>query len=186
MITYNGKDYARVSEVISKFSNFAGIPKEVLERKAGIGTLAHEAINDTIKGDLPLLDQNTTGYFESFTEWVKIARPTWLESEVRYYHDELMITGCIDALAAFELKGEAVLIDFKTSVQESPTWVLQAHLYHLLLESANKSVAPYFLFIKLDKMGLQPRVYKYKFDLMIRQKCVRAVKDFWKDKACLN
>ena len=179
---HNGKEYARVSEIISQFADFSGIPKNVLERKAGIGTKVHEAINDIIKGDLPIVNKETSLYVESFNEWVSIAHPNWLEGEVRYYNDELMITGCIDALATFQAKGETFLIDFKTSVQESPTWVLQAHLYHLLLESANKSIAPSFLFIKLDKHGLQPRVYKYSFNVMTRQKCVQAVKKFWKDK----
>lgn len=180
MIEYNGKNYARVSEILEPFSNFSSISQEVLSNKQIIGSKIHDAIHDDIQGDFPIVPANGVGYFQSYEKWRTRLAPIFLESEVRYYDDDRMITGCIDALIKLEGKEEAILIDFKTSAQESPiTWPMQAHLYHYLLGGASKVIAPRFLFVKLDKLGALPRVFEYKFDRNILSKCMTAIDTFW-------
>ncbi len=181
MLIHNGKTYARVSDIIKPFGNFSGIDENVLKRKAAIGTKVHDAIADDIKGDFPVTSPETIGYFESFEKWRTALAPVFVESEMRYYDDTKMLTGCIDCLVKLHGEKEAVLVDFKTSVQESPiTWPMQAHLYHHLLAGAGKPIAGRYLFIKLDKTGKLPTVFTYKFDLNTLRKCMQAIDDFWK------
>ncbi len=180
MLENNGKMYARVSDILSAFNDFSGIDPIVLKNKANLGTRVHECIKQIIDGDFPVVTPDILGYVQSFQEWVKLINLTFLESEMRYYDDTKMLTGCIDALIKLEGEEKAILIDFKTSAQESPvTWPMQAHLYQYLLSTANKIIAPRFLFIKLDKTGKLPKVFQYRFDLNILRKCLCEVDKFW-------
>jgi hypothetical protein len=180
MLSHNGKNYARVSEVISPFADFSGIDPEVLDRKARLGTQVHEIIKDDIDGKFPIVTPDSLGYFQSYEKWTENVRPVFLESETRYYDEAKMLTGCIDALVKLHGEEEAVLVDFKTSAQQSPiTWPMQAHLYQHLLKVNGKPTAPRFLFLKLDKTGALPQVFQYKFDPNILRKCYQAIEDFW-------
>ena len=182
MWEHNQKLYARVSDILKPFTDFGSIDPEVLKRKAALGTRVHEAIKQEIEGDLPVVGIHESGYFQSFELWRAAINPVFSESEKRYYCDAKMLTGCIDALIKIEGEKEAVLVDFKTSAQESPvTWPMQAHLYHYLLTESGKTVAPRFLFIKLDRFGGLPKVFQYKFDSNVRAKCLQAIDDFWKE-----
>lgn len=180
IIPYQGKDYARVSSVISPHCDFSGIPKEVFRNKTIIGTKIHDAIHDDIQGDFPVVPTNGIGYFKSYEKWRARLAPIFLESEVRYYDDTKLITGCVDAVVKFQGEKEAVLVDFKTSAQESPiTWPMQAHLYHYLITNSGKLISPRFLFVKLDKDGDLPRVFEYTFDRNTLAKCMKAIDEFW-------
>lgn len=176
----NGKQYARVSDILAAFVDFNAIPPDVLERKAALGTRIHDAINHEIQGDLVVVPVQEVGYFQSFERWRSALCPVFLETEKRMYCDQKMLTGCIDALVKFEGEKIAVLVDWKTSVSESPAWILQAHLYHYLLNVNDIQIAPRFLWVKLDKHGLLPRVYQYKFQPTVHEKCMQAIDAFWR------
>lgn len=180
-IIHEGKLYARVTSTLQSFTNFGGISKDVLEAKAALGTRVHECINELIEGKSPTALGNEIGYVKSFENWRAEINPTFLETETRYYCDKYRITGQIDALVKIEGKEEAVLVDFKTSVQESPiVWPMQGHLYHYLLAEANKVMAPFVLFIKLDRYGNKPKVFKYEVNTNQMEQCFKAVGTFWK------
>ena len=186
MLEFEGKIYARVSDIIRPFVNFGGIPEEVLNRKAALGTRVHEAIENEIKGDMPVVGLQEEGYFKSFDKWRAIVEPRFIETEKRYYCGEKMLSGCIDAIAKLEGEEKGVLIDFKTSAQESPvTWPMQAHLYKYLVNRAGIEVADRFLFLKLGKYGEMPTVYQYKFDNNLFNKCMQAIESYWESqKGC--
>ena len=180
MLEYNGKPYARVSEILSPFVNFQGIPPEVLERKAIIGTHVHKAIEQEIEGDFPTVFPHEVGYFQSFEKWRNVVSPNFVRNEMRCYCHEKMLTGCIDALVKLDGEKEAILVDWKTSAVESPiTWPLQGHMYTYLLQQNGFTVAPRFLFVKLDKSGNMPKVFEYKFNSNTLQRCFQAIDDFW-------
>jgi hypothetical protein len=179
MLEHEGKLYARVSDILKPFVNFAGISQEVLSKKASLGTLVHKLINEEIEGLLPVASGKELGYVQSFYQWRNAVNPVFIESEVRYYCDQKMITGCIDALIQLQPEEPAVLVDFKTSVQESPTWILQAHLYHYLLTTNGKNPAKRMLFLKLDKEGALPKVFEYKLDVNVLNRCMQAIQDYW-------
>lgn len=181
MLEHEGKQYARVSEVIAPFANFGNIDPKVLEKKAGIGTSVHEAIKDDIDGLFPVVCANGVGYFESYMKWRESLSPRIIQSETRYFCHKKMITGQIDCLIEIENSMQLpVLIDFKTSAQESKTtWQMQAHLYHYLLLENGVDICPRFIFIKLDKAGKLPTVFQYAYDKNIEKNCMAAVSAFW-------
>lgn len=180
MYQHEGKNYARVSDIIRPFVNFGEIPKEVLDRKAAIGTHIHDAIHEEIEGNFPVVAVNENGYMQSFYKWRAAIAPDFLESEVRYYCNHKMLTGCIDALIKLKSEEKAVLVDFKTSAQESPiAWPMQGHMYHYLATQAGKTLAPRMLFVKLDRYGQPPKVFQYRFDSNLMARCLQAIDLFW-------
>lgn len=184
MIEFNGKKYARVTEILSPYADFSHIKPEVLANKCRIGTEVHSCIEDDIKGDFPCPSPDCAGYFESFCKWRDHLKPEFIASEQRYFCDKRMITGQIDCLVKFE--GDKlnlpVLVDFKTSAQESKeTWPMQAHMYNYLLASNGIVVGPGYLFIKLDKNGAMPTVFRYMWNSNSHNKCMLAIDIFWQN-----
>ena len=179
MIEHNGKMYARVSEIIKPFVDFSHIDPEVLNRKAALGTRVHAAIHEEIEGGMPVLPRQEAGYFQSWIQWRDITCPYFEKSEVRIFNEEKRITGCVDALVGWDRSVTLTLCDWKTAVCESPTWVMQAHLYWFLLKGDKYPVHDRFVFLRLDKSGGLPKVHQYVLDLRILQKCMKAIDDFW-------
>lgn len=182
MLEYNGKKYARVSDVIRPFSNFGHIDRAVLENKARIGTEVHEAIASDISGEFPVVGKDGEGYFNSYLKWKETINPVFSKSEQRYFCDTLMITGQIDSLVFLPGEELPILLDFKTSANESPTtWPMQAHLYSYLLHVNEVPAALRFLFLKLDKYGNLPTAFSYHFDQKIHNKCMSSIESFWEN-----
>ena len=183
MLAHKGKLYARVSDILKPFVNFDGISQEVLQAKALVGTMVHDCIEKIVKGEpYPTIGvRKCDGYIESFKCWMRALNPTFLKSEERYYCDEMLITGQVDSIVKLEGEEKCLLVDFKTSVQESPTWIMQAHLYYYLISknSSNLDLSKRFLFLKLDRYGQLPIVFEYHFDDRMNQRCMQAVKDYW-------
>lgn len=179
MIFHNGKEYARVSDILKPFCNFDHIDPFVLQNKANIGTRVHEAIADDVVGDFPCPGIKGIGYFESYVKWKESVKPLFVLSEKRMFCDEKMITGQIDGL--IEVGSKVVLVDFKTSVKESKeTWPMQAHLYAHLLRANGFSFYPEYHFVKLNKLGLLPDIFEYKYCPIIHKKCMDSIDKFWK------
>lgn len=184
MLTHNGKEYVRVSEVIGKFKDWSNVPEDRKERKRRIGTEVHQAIEDEIKGDFPLLGEETQGYYGSYLKWKESLDVRFFSTEVRYFCDEKRLTGKIDALVyPFNefMIDLPILVDYKCTASEmKETWMMQAHLYAYLIATNGIVISPYYLFIKLDEAGGIPRVYRYEWDLNVHNKCMNAIEDFWK------
>lgn len=182
MIEHNGKKYARVSYILKAFSDFSHIDPGVLANKARIGTSVHQAIADDIAGRFPCADDDALGYYDSYEKWRNQVNPFFVESETRYFDDNKMITGQIDAIVNLSEGSQFLtLVDFKTSAQESKeTWLMQAHLYAYLLKKNDKPVHQRYLFVKLDKNGSLPQVCQYFYSSSIHLKCMKAIDDFWK------
>jgi len=180
MLEFNGKMYARVSEVLGQFLDFSAIPPEVLKSKAALGTRIHNAIQQDIQGDFPVVSLQEHGYFQSFERWRSALKPVFLITEKRMYCHQKMLTGCIDALIKLEGHDQHILVDWKTSVSESPTtWPMQAMLYWYLLEQTGIIVSQNALFVKLDRNGGFPKVYQYKLDSKFLKNCLQEVDAYW-------
>jgi len=182
MIEHNGKLYARVSDVLRTFSDFSHIDPNVLAAKTHLGVMVHDAIASEINEEFPILESTDQwNYFKSFLAWRERLKPQFSQSEKRYYCNDKLITGQIDALAFLGYRtGLPVLIDFKTSAQESKeVWPMQAHMYRYLLEKNGVEVHPSYLFVKLNKKGELPEVFQYAWDPNIHNKCMNAIDKFW-------
>jgi hypothetical protein len=183
MIEKDNRIYARVSEILDPLFEYRHIDPQILSRKAAIGSAVHEAIAYAIQDEFPILEGSTAGYFSSFVEWTKRLNPMFKASEQRYFCDKARLTGQIDALCMIPGSDLPVLVDFKTSAQESKkVWPLQAHLYDYLLERNGIKVARHFLFVRLHKEGKLPAVHNYAFSPTVRQYCLEAIDEFWKEK----
>lgn len=186
MYTHEGKQYARVTEILAELSDFSSIPTEVIQHKGLIGTWTHLAIDDEIHGRYPYipieLRREVEPYFYSFLRWRDRLNIKFIETSKRYYNDEIMVTGELDALIMYEGNELPTLIDYKTSASENPiSWPRQAHFYHYLIEAHGKKVRPAFCFIKLSKTGSLPKVIEYKYDEKIRKECLERAKRFWEN-----
>lgn len=154
--------YTRVSSILGQWDKFGHIDKDVLARKAAIGTRIHETIKDHIDGIFSPLDDNISGYLDSYLLWEKNVKPEIIQSEKRYYCDKMMITGQVDCIARLPGESLPILIDFKTSVQESPTiWPLQAGFYHHLSKVNGLELSDRVLFLRLSKKGELPVIHEY-------------------------
>lgn len=184
MIEYKGQIYARVSDILRPFNDFNHIDPDVLANKCQIGTSVHQAIADDIEGEFPCPLKDGIGYFESYESWKFQINPTFLKSEVRYFDENKMISGQIDALIDLPNKSMLpTLVDFKTSAQESrEVWPMQAHLYGYLLSQNGILVAPRYLFVRLNKYGDLPDVFEYSYSANTYTRCMNAIDDFWKKK----
>lgn len=183
MLEIDGKFYSRVSSILKPLCNFKGIPKHVLENKASIGTRVHEAIKQCVDGQAPvaLVEVADKGYFHSFEKWRDYFDPVFLESERRYCCDEKRFTGAIDAIVKLKGKEKAVLVDFKTSAQESPiVWPRQGHFYYYLASKTLKELDDRVLFIQLHKDGSMPTIFEYKIKEIIMKECLQRAEDHWK------
>jgi PD-(D/E)XK nuclease superfamily len=181
MIEHEGKKYARVSEILQSFNNFDQVDQEWLAYRASVGTQVHVAILNHLQDEFPVLNRDGMPYFTSFLEWQKTLSPQFIWMEKRFFNDDKMLTGCIDALVKMPGDKFPIIIDYKTGASESKTWVMQAHLYHFLASQENPRIGKRCLFLKLSTKGHLPIAIEYKIDKNITSKCMLAVENFWKN-----
>jgi len=174
--------YDRVSSVLWHFSGLHKIDPNVLALAANRGTCVHKLIDAYIGGfGLHTIDSLVGNYcedlfpsdgieeliekekdkvrlmFQSFEKWS--ANKQFIPKPDRFFCDKLMITGELDQIWKDE-HGRNVLIDFKTSYNESKTWMLQGSAYAHLAE-LNGHTIDFIEFVQLSKTGGNPRLYHY-------------------------
>ena len=117
-------DYIRVTDLLKPWQNFGSIDPEVLENKARIGTNVHEAIaNYSIGFPVAELDEREEQYFKCYQRWHDKEAPLYDYMEQRYYDDDLMVTGQVDAVVKLKDYEGLHIMDFKTSSLPSHnTW----------------------------------------------------------------
>jgi PD-(D/E)XK nuclease superfamily len=170
MTTFEG--YTRVTDVLEPFSGLQNVPAHILNKAAVRGTYVHDRIDAIVNGmgfRGPLAPE-WEGYVTSFLKWN--SDPTGFHKPLRFFCDELKITGECDAIY-----GESVLIDFKTSAQESKSWKLQTSAYAYLARKAGYAVNMTWV-IHLNKDGDLPNVYKYEEDFETFLACLKAYRYF--------
>jgi hypothetical protein len=181
--------YLRVSQVLSAFSGLDKIDPVVLKNAADRGSVVHAAIDSIIAhhGILDLEDQvREYTKCESLIEWHdKFVKELALVQNMiesfkiyakdkkffakvdRFYDDELMITGECDTF--YQVDKQIFLVDFKTPISESKTWMLQGSAYHYLAlrNRINFPDNGKIEFVKLCRKGNAPKSYFYepRFDL---------------------
>ena len=193
-------EHIRVSEILSQFRDYSKINPTVLAEKCEIGTETHDNIKRYNTGGFemfemfPLRDmhgeiktrsdgtqsweERGKPYFQSYREWDKKVSPKFSIMEERYYDDNLMITGQIDALMTTDTL--PVLVDFKCSANaDLEMWSMQGHYYKHLLEQNGILIADHFLFIKLLPNAKFPVVHEIKFDEKVHARCIYEAILYW-------
>ncbi len=168
--------YTRITKVLSPFTGYKSIPFHILEAKAAIGTKTHEVIKSYLKtGGVWDVDDDVRGYFDSMLKFWGNGYPI-KEIENRLYCEEHFLTGEPDLL--IEGPKGLTLIDWKTSVKENATWTIQASGYAHLCKQNGYEIRDIW-FIKLDKLGKDPEVFKYKKDISFFMRCLEIYKMFF-------
>lgn len=176
-IEHDGKKYVRATRTLQPFTNFSHIDEKVLSNKCNIGTKVHNAIDADMNGEFCVTDYVVSQYFCSYLRFMDCHQPSVIAREKRYFCDDYRFTGQIDCL--MNLQFELVLVDWKTSVSESPTWEMQGHLYHYLISKTGQEISDRVLFVKLYPGPKDPKVFEYKISQNIMNKSLKAVKQFW-------
>ena len=174
--------FDRVSAVLAPFSGLHKIDPNVLALAAARGSCVHKLIDAHIGGfGLHTIDSLVSNYcedlfpgegieeliekekekvrlmFQSFEKWAEGKQ--FIPKPDRFFCDKLMITGELDQIWK-DVHDRHVLIDFKTSYNESKTWLLQGSAYCYLAE-LNGYTIDYIEFVQLSKTGGVPRCYHY-------------------------
>jgi hypothetical protein len=188
--------HIRVSEILSQFRDFSTINPGLLNTKCEIGTEVHHNIHMHQKGLLPFFDiypeydresnikawsERGEGYFNSFLQYEAKVKPIYTHMETRFYDDNLMITGQIDALLmTYDLP---VISDFKCSYSvDEEIWSMQAHYYKHLMAVNGIKTADYFYWIQLKKDGKKPKVLEIEYDENMMSRCIQEAVLFWERK----
>ena len=146
--------YTRVSEIIGQWRHLDHIDPGVLANKCRIGTSVHEKICAEVSGIYIDEEEAARGYVQSWQKWHKENEEYlyFVETERRFYCDELMITGAIDAIV--EMGDYTFIIDYKTSsVPNKKIWALQGSFYNYLAKQNGFYVDPTVIFLHLKKDG---------------------------------
>ncbi len=190
--------YVRVSEILDRLRDKSDINIEVLRNKGKIGTEVHENIarekSDCIPffNEFPVLhpftgeviryEKRGLGYFRSFGIWDKVYNPVYKMMEHRFYDDEYMLTGQIDALVMLPKKDKLQLIDFKCSHKpDLEIWNMQAHFYWYLLTQNGVDLDDNFIWIQLNKDGKSPSSFNFVFDENVLSRCLDEVERYHED-----
>lgn len=178
--------FTRVSEILSLFVSYAHIDPKVLKRKCQIGNDVHKAIECYVKGEFYPLDDASMGYFNSFESWYLDVRPKVVAMEERLYGVSIPVTGKFDLAATIDTE-YPIILDFKTSFSANePVWMLQGWFYWLLAKENGMQFQDQIIFIKLDKKGGAPEIFKFEFTERSEEVCRGAFLMWEHFKLCKN
>lgn len=170
--------YVRVSEVVGQWNDYGNIPKHILESAAIRGSYVHSAIKMHINEDCTLpLNPEYEPYYQSYLRFRDSTNLEIIQSEKRYYSDVLGLTGEIDAIVVTPWSTQPMILDWKTSLNESPAnWRLQGGLYRIIAEENGiTNLSTNIMFIKLDKFGDSPSLHMYEYDEDLEDFCYSSV-----------
>ena len=174
--------YTRVSEIVGQWNSYGSVPKYIMEEAALRGQYVHAAIKMHIdQGCTFPLDSEMDKYYQSYIRWREHTNLVSIQNERRYYSDNLMLTGEIDALVVTPESSCPMILDWKTSFKEVPeNWILQGALYRMIAEENGlTNLSKNMLFIRLDKFGLFPDVHMYVYDDELELYCQASIMTFY-------
>lgn len=182
------EDYLRVSNIISPFTGIEFIPEDILNNAAMRGTKVHRHIQGLLECfEDDFMDPAIQPYIDSFhkfqQEFSEDIYKAKITQEKRFYCDEMMITGQVDLILEYPKK--TLVIDWKTSANESIGWKLQGAAYRYLLQKNNIQNLQPLIFVKLSKHGAKPKLFQYdsyEEDFKIFKKCLELYRFFKMDK----
>ena len=149
----------RVSEILSVLPKDFGPNQDVIELAAIRGTAVHDACIAYALGLFPVVDEDTAGYFRSFTAWwddmvdaMKMTPETELKDEKMGY------CGHPDYGHLILNNGRNTVLDLKTPVTYQRYWSLQLSAYwHLVRQATGLTVIEPSV-LMLDPEGGQARM----------------------------
>lgn len=138
--------YARVTEILSPWTNFDSIPPDVLRNAADRGTRVHAHCEHYANlaqlyacgmFDMSSVESDCLPYVLSYTQWFdENVEEVYLQEE-RIYCDEHLFCGKPDCIVRLknDKPGHLTIIDIKTPQSPSLSWMLQLGAYQYLVET---------------------------------------------------
>lgn len=132
--TLDGVRVPSVTQVLAPLYTFAGIPPQVLEAKAKLGTAVHRACELLDDDDLDEESEGgraalvpIAGYLDGYKKFMAEKKPVVIFNERQLYHPVHRYAGTIDR--RYALRGELWDIDLKSTVAMSPMVGIQTAAY---------------------------------------------------------
>lgn len=156
--------YLRVTSVLKPFTGIEFVPSRYLEPAANRGSQVHYHIQNLLSGfETPVDNDMIEPYLNSFARFWKDSLHAFEESKIiqekRLYCDQYKISGQFDCLIITPEK--TFIFDWKTSSRLQPeSWSLQGAAYRYLCEVNGYENLVDPVFVKLDKEGKDPVIYK--------------------------
>ena len=155
-------EYTTVTEVLATYAKLDMIPPDVLERACQRGSDVHDICEAHLTNmGIPPYNPDLEGYIDSFRNWQSKHESAEFDFPDRFYDHDLEFSGECDCVMKFD--GKRVLIDFKTSANQSKGWALQGSAY-AYLAMLNGTKLDEICFVKLAKDGSDAKVYKYEYE----------------------
>lgn len=153
--------FTRVTSILEPYTDFSGIPADVLANAARRGSKVHEycesyALNLLIEKP----DEDCKSFVDSFKKWFDEYVEEVVGTEERLYDEDLMITGKYDLLVKLRDSPGILLIDIKTPIQAQRSWGLQSAAYAMMLEKKGVKTQRRAA-LMLDRAGGDPKLIEY-------------------------
>lgn len=132
-----------VTQVLKPLYSFDGIPPEVLQAKARLGTAVHRAAELLDMDDLDEdLDEGRSalawiaGYLDGYKLFKEHKKPVVIENETQLFHPVHLYAGTIDR--RYEIAGDLWDVDLKSTVAMSPAVAIQTSAYTEMFKANGK------------------------------------------------
>ena len=128
----------RVTQPISRHTDFSQINPDVLEYASERGTAVHYTCHAYARGDFFLTSQwppDYHGFFKSYMNWFDKYAERVVDTEVELVDEDLDLVGHLDLLCIIVGDTKTTLVDLKTPLAESWLWKPQLACYrHLAIK----------------------------------------------------
>lgn len=122
----------RVTEVLSRYTDFSMVPVDVLQAAAERGTAVHEACAAYALNIFSPVPEELGGYFHSFKSWFDLYVVETYAVEQEVVNERWGYQGHVDLIALIagvRPKPVVTVIDYKTPFCESRSWHCQTQAY---------------------------------------------------------
>jgi hypothetical protein len=146
-----------VTTVLSPFTDFSGIRAVVLAAAAARGSRVHAACAAHARGLWAdcFLRQEDKGFFKSFLGWANRAVSEFKAVETELVNDKLGYMGHPDAIVRMWGDRHLTVIDYKTPMSATKTWLPQIAAYAHLAREGGYDIQR-GLAVRLRKKGTGP------------------------------
>lgn len=153
--------YPSVTTVLSPYTDFSGIPEEVLAKAADRGTRAHRLCELYAKGLFIMhVDEDCVGFFESFKRWFDSTVIEVVALEIALEDYEYKFQGHPDLICKLKGSDELVVVDYKTPLAAQLTWRIQLAAYKRLANVGGYPVTRRAT-LRLNREGKSPIFNEY-------------------------
>jgi hypothetical protein len=160
------KEYPRVSQILSPYSGYSKVPKNILENACTRGTAVHQACSDYLFGKPITLNPEWKPYLLSFLDWADNFEEIH-STETSLQDHEWKYRGTYDYVAKVNGFPGYTLLDIKTAYAAKDIWGAQLAAYRRMLNLTGVEISQVCV-LHLDRNGRRPKLISYDADQYIK------------------